>query len=64
MQYFKVLPEYDGYRIKKDFYYVANELYTPQEVVDYNIDLDKTIPVELPEENCYWCFGARFNWEE
>lgn len=69
MLYYKVKPEFDNlsrYKFKKgggleiDGIYIANELYTANELKKY-LDYSKVVePVEIPKSKIYFFFGARF----
>ncbi|MGF6375062.1 hypothetical protein M2140_000096 [Clostridiales Family XIII bacterium PM5-7] len=66
MKYYKVKPEYDnkqvfyGEDVEDIWIYIANELYTEEEVQKSNLNKEYMEPVEIPEEDTYWFFGARF----
>lgn len=69
MKYYKVKPEFDNtnrYRFHKgggleiDGIYIANELYTANELKKYLDHANKVEPVEIPKSKIYFFFGARF----
>lgn len=65
MKYYKVKREYayNQYFSKAGNYlgaYIANELYTPNEVIKHNLNLTCLEPVEVSKRKVYWRFGARF----
>lgn len=64
MKYYKVLSRYDNKpknpKIHDGNIYIANELYTPQEVEEQQLNVAYMEPVDIPETHVYWFFGARF----
>lgn len=78
MRYYRVKPEYDQkQRIKNhhlkamrkpDGIYVANELYTANELDKFYLTLEEEckmfVPVKIPKNKVYWFFGCRFAMEE
>ncbi len=61
MRYFRVKKEYDNIHTQQDHILIQNELYTEEELKKYNVQQKHVVPVELNEEDTYWCFGARFS---
>ena len=60
MQYYKVKPQYDNCRKSNGDIYIANELYTQQEVIQQKLNKDYLDVVEVPKNQIYFFFGARF----
>lgn len=66
MTYYKVLPQYDqkhtSYKNGKwnGYFHIANELLTAKEIELHRYKKEYCIPVEVPKNNVYWLFGARF----
>lgn len=61
MLYFKVKKEFDNKKKGNNDFYVSNELYTQKEVVKNNLNLNYLEKIELPKNESYFFFGARFN---
>lgn len=60
MKYYQVLPKYDNYRLPKMLIYIENELFTEKEVEKYGVNKKYCKEVEIPKNQTYWAFGARF----
>lgn len=60
MLYYRVLPQYDNFKRADGSILVGGELYTEKELNRYRIDTKKVIPVNVPKNKVFWCFGARF----
>lgn len=65
MQYFKVLPNYDNYRVfsPSNRILIANELYTQKELNKLGLFLEQSKyfkPINISKNKTYWLFGARF----
>jgi hypothetical protein len=69
MLYYKVKPEFDNvnrYKFHKGGgleiagIFIANELYTKNELKKYLDYANKVEPVEIPKSKIYFFFGARF----
>lgn len=65
MKYFKVNVNSDNIRVNDKIFLVANELYTPNEVVKLNLSgsfvTQNFTDIKLNRLKSYWFFGARFN---
>ena len=62
--YYRILPEHEDTLItndKEDFYLIANELYTLNEMVRKKIPIEYAEPVMIQPEKTYFFFGARFS---
>lgn len=60
MQYYKVKPQYDNRRKDNGDIYIADELYTQQEVIQQKLNKDYLDVVEVSKNQIYFFFGARF----
>ena len=60
MLYYKVKPQYDNYRKNDGDIYIANELYTQKEVIQQKLNKSYLDAVEVPKNQIYFFFGARF----
>ena len=60
MQYFKVLPQYDGYVTCRGKSLIGGELFTKYEVVHKGIPMIALTSVEISRSRVYSSFGARF----
>ena len=66
MKYYKVKSEHDNKRkpgAKYDIY-VANELYTEKEAEKQHINKSYCELVEIPKNQVYFFFGARFEYKK
>lgn len=60
MQYYRVLPQYDGKVTTAGYNLVANELLTAVEMNKIGVRPECVVPVEIPKSKIYRFFGARF----
>ena len=60
MLYYKVKPQYDNHRKNDGDIYIADELYTEKEIVKQKLNKNYLEAVEVPENQIYFFFGARF----
>ena len=60
MLYYKVKSSADNRRRSDGSIYVANELYTEREVEKLHINKDFCDTLEVPKNDTYFFFGARF----
>lgn len=66
MIYYRVKPQYDGYRRRHGHAtdcttLINGEIYTPAEVQRYGLDVDKLEQVNARKCKSYRFFGGRFN---
>ena len=63
MKYYKVLPQYDQKRTRKNngYFHIANELITEKELEKYGYIKECCKIVNIPKSQIYWFFGARFS---
>ena len=62
--YYRILPKHQDTLItneEEEFYLIANELYTLDEMVRKKIPIEYAEPVMLQPEKTYFFFGARFS---
>ena len=61
MRYYRVKVTSDCVRTTDSHELVKNELYTEDEMREYNVSRDDVVPVDMDENDTYWMFGARFS---
>jgi hypothetical protein len=65
MKYFKVNVNSNNIRVNNKILLVADELYTPNEIVKLNLSASfvaqNFTDIKLNRLKSYWFFGARFN---
>lgn len=60
MRFGKIKPKYDGKKLGKNIYAVADELFTEREMVKYNVPIHYVDLVEINRNDTFWFFGCRF----
>lgn len=60
MLFYKVKSEADNKARKDGSIYIANELYTENEALKYDINKNYCYIVNVSKKSTYWLFGARF----